>query len=235
MLCVAHVGDVDAERVLDAVDIEEIAAVVRDHAIDEQHVCAELHQPARQVAADEPQPAGDQHAAAAIELAVPSVTDGPWTRGRGRARRAVAQVLAPDDERVPQLHHVDGRAIQPPEVEELRLAVGAVVVVHRHLGDAEAGVRDLLHHLQADDAAVLLEVHGVEDRAAHHAEVAVDVAHLQAEEQLDGVVIDAADDDAVQRIGAADLVAVDQIHVVVERGATATSISAGSYCASPSV
>ena len=36
---------------------------------------------------------------------------------------------------------------------------------------------------------------------------------LQAEQQADDVVVDAADDDAVQRIGAADLVAVHQIDV----------------------
>ena len=82
-------------------------------------------------------------------------------------------------------------------------------------------VGDLLHHLEADDAAVLLEAHLVEDRPPHHAEVAVDVAHGEPEEDLDGVVIDAADDDAVQRIGAADLVAVDEIDAVVERAATA--------------
>ena len=78
-------------------------------------------------------------------------------------------------------------------------------------------------------------VHRVEDRPPHQPEVAVDVAHLQAEQQLDGVVVDAADDDAVQRIGAADLVAVDQVDVVAERAARARVISAGSYCASPSV
>ena len=75
----------------------------------------------------------------------------------------------------------------------------------------------------------------VEDRAAHQPEVAVDVAHLQAEQQLDGVVVDAADDDAVQRIRAADLVAVDEIDVGRRTARHSTAISAGSYCASPSV
>ena len=36
--------------------------------------------------------------------------------------------------------------------------------------------------------------------AAHQAEIAVDVAQPQAEQQADDVVIDAADDDAMQRI-----------------------------------
>ena len=92
-----------------------------------------------------------------------------------------------------------------------------MVVMDRHLGDPEPGVLDLLHHLQADHPAVLLELDRVEDRPAHQPEVAVDVADLQPEQHLDGVVIDAADDDAVQRIGAADLVAVDQVDAIAER------------------
>ena len=57
----------------------------------------------------------------------------------------------------------------------------------------------------------------VEDRAPHQPEVAVDVAHLQAEHQADDVVVEPADDDAVQRIRAADLVAVDEVGVGRER------------------
>ncbi len=49
----------------DAVDVEQVAAVVVDQRVDEQHVRAELDQPVRQVAADEPQAAGDHDAAAA--------------------------------------------------------------------------------------------------------------------------------------------------------------------------
>ena len=106
-------------------------------------------------------------------------------------------VLLAHDQREPQPHHVDAGLEDAAKVEELRLAVRAVIVVHRHLDDAEAGVLNLLHHLEADDAAVLLEVHRVEDRAPHQPEIAVDVAHPQAEEHLDDVVVEAADDDAV--------------------------------------
>ena len=83
--------------------------------------------------------------------------------------------------------------------------------MHRLLGDAEAGVLELLHHLQADDAAVFFKAHDVEDAPPHQAEIAVDVAHLQAEQHLHDVVVDPADDDAVQRVGAADLPAVDPV------------------------
>ena len=228
----AHVGDVDADAILDAGDVVEVAAVVGDQRVDEQHVGAELDQRVREVAADEAEAAGDHHAAAAVELA--RVMSLSVRDGRG-ARALRVEVLAPDDQRPPQLHHVDAGAEDAAEVEELRLAEGAVVVVHRHLGDTEAGVLELLHHLQADDAAVLLEPHHVEDVAAHQAEVAVHVAHLEPEEQLHGVVVDAADDDPVERIGAADLPAVDPVHIRRRAAPRARAISVGSYCASPSV
>ena len=66
----ADVGDVDAHAVGDAVDVEQVAAVVGDQRVDEQHVGAELDELAREVAADEAEAAGDHHAAAAVELAV---------------------------------------------------------------------------------------------------------------------------------------------------------------------
>ena len=66
----AHVGDVDAQPIGDAVDVEEVAAVVGDERVDQQDVGAEVDELPREVAADEPEPAGDHHPAAAIEVAV---------------------------------------------------------------------------------------------------------------------------------------------------------------------
>ena len=169
----------------DAVDVEEIRARSGDQRVHQQHVGAELDEAARDVAADEAEAAGDHHAAAAIELLI---RRGHSTRcpalPRGVSSPAAASRLsmrAAHHERVPQLQHVDARAKDAAEIEELRLAVSAVVVVNRRLDDGEAGVLDFLHHLQADDAAVLLEPHAIEDRAPHQAEIAVDVAHLQPE------------------------------------------------------
>ena len=85
-------------------------------------------------------------------------------------------------------------------------------MVDRHFSDAEAGVLDFLHHLDADDAARLLQTDALEDGPAHQAEIAVHVAQLQPEQHADDVVIQAADDDAVDRIGAADLVSVHEIN-----------------------
>ena len=97
----ADVGDVDADAVLDAVDVEQVAAVVGDQRIDEQDVGAERDQRAREVAADEAEAAGDHHAAAAVELEV-----GRRSRAISRPRRRVgaggrigALVVASDDER----------------------------------------------------------------------------------------------------------------------------------------
>ena len=181
-----HIGDVDRHLVFNAGDVEQVAAVLGNQRVDEQHVGAELHEPVREVAADETETAGDHHAPAAIE---------------GRRRSSALEVFLADHEQPPQFHHVNHRLIDSRKVEELRLAVSAMIVMNRMLRNAKPGVLELLHHLQADDAAVLLQADDVEDAAPHQAEIAVDVAHLQAEQQLDDVVIDAADDDAVQRVG----------------------------------
>ncbi len=55
---------------LDAANVEEIAAVVRDHRVDQQDLRPEVGQLAREVAADEAQAPGDHHLAAAVEGSV---------------------------------------------------------------------------------------------------------------------------------------------------------------------
>ena len=66
----ADVGDVDRHRVGDAVDVEQVPAVIGDQRVDEQHVGAEIDETPRQIAADEAEAAGDHHLAAAVEIAV---------------------------------------------------------------------------------------------------------------------------------------------------------------------
>ena len=66
----AHVGDVDAQRASSPSMLNEVAAVVGDQRVDQQHVGAERHQLAGEVGADEAEAAGDHHAAAAIERVV---------------------------------------------------------------------------------------------------------------------------------------------------------------------
>ena len=103
----AHVGDVHRDAVLDAGDVEQVAAVVGNQRIDQQDVGAELHQAVREVAADEAEPAGDHHAAAAIEIA------GGHRRSlaAARLRRAAGlEVLAANHQRHHSFMHVDQRA-----------------------------------------------------------------------------------------------------------------------------
>src|SRR5205085_9932460 len=50
---VADVADVDADTILDAGDVEQVAAVGGDHGVDDQDVGPELDQLPHQVAADE--------------------------------------------------------------------------------------------------------------------------------------------------------------------------------------
>ena len=57
----ADVGDVDPHSIRDPVDVEEVAAVVGNQRVDEQDVGAEIREPSCEVAADEPEAAGDHH------------------------------------------------------------------------------------------------------------------------------------------------------------------------------
>jgi len=50
------VRDVDVQAVREAVDVEQIAAVVGDERIDQQDVRADIDETPREVAADEPSP-----------------------------------------------------------------------------------------------------------------------------------------------------------------------------------
>src|SRR5690349_8297592 len=93
-----------------------------------------------------------------------------------------ALVLSTDDQCEPEPHHVDAGLADATEVEELRPAECPVIVMHRHFDDAKAGVRNLLHQLETDDAARFLERHPLEDRSPHQAEIAIDVAYPQSEQ-----------------------------------------------------
>ena len=64
------VRDVHANAIGDAVDVEQIAAVVGNQRVDEQDVGAERDELVGEIAADEAEAAGDHHAAAPIELSV---------------------------------------------------------------------------------------------------------------------------------------------------------------------
>jgi hypothetical protein len=79
-------------------------------------------------------------------------------------------VCAAYHQRHPETHHVDAGLHDPPDVEELRLAERAMVMVNRHLDNVETGVVDFLHQLEADDAARLFEMNPVEHRSTQQAD-----------------------------------------------------------------
>ncbi|OQA20566.1 MAG: hypothetical protein BWY63_01498 [Chloroflexi bacterium ADurb.Bin360] len=56
---VTHIGDVHPHAVLNFCDVEEIAAVIRDQGIHQQHIRTQIHQSVRQMTADEAQSTGD--------------------------------------------------------------------------------------------------------------------------------------------------------------------------------
>ena len=62
------------------------------------------------------------------------------------------------------------------EIEKLRLAVGALEVMDGHFDHAKPSALYFHHHLGANDAAVALQVHCIEDAAPDQAKVAVHVA-----------------------------------------------------------
>ncbi len=61
---IADVGDIDGQPIGNVGDVEEIAAIFRDQAVDQQHVAAKRDEPPRQGRADEAEPTGDQNARA---------------------------------------------------------------------------------------------------------------------------------------------------------------------------
>ena len=89
-------------------------------------------------------------------------------------------------------------------------------MVDGDLGHPEAGLRDLGHHLDADDAAVLGQLDLVEDVATDQPQVAVDVADRQAEHRAHDGVVQLADDDPLERVVALDLVPLDDVDVVAQ-------------------
>ncbi len=89
----------------------------------------------------------------------------------------------------------------------------AGVVRHGDLDDAGAAGFELADELDTDGSAGGLQVGALEEGSADEAEVAIDVAKADAEQEAGELVIAGADDDAVPRVLTADLVAVDEADI----------------------
>src|SRR5205814_2444747 len=64
------VGHVDVHSIGDAVDVEQVSAVIGNEGIDEQHVGAEGDEAPRKIAPDESETAGNHDGPAAVEQLV---------------------------------------------------------------------------------------------------------------------------------------------------------------------
>jgi hypothetical protein len=57
---VAHIRDVNFHPVFDTFDVEQVAAVFRDQAVQKSHSGSQIYQPPGQIGAYEAQPPGDE-------------------------------------------------------------------------------------------------------------------------------------------------------------------------------
>jgi hypothetical protein len=73
----AHVGDVDADLVLVAVEVEEISPVVGQQAVHRRHSSAQVGEGTAEVRPDEAEASGDEHPAPTVEGAVVAHTAPP--------------------------------------------------------------------------------------------------------------------------------------------------------------
>src|SRR5262245_29064469 len=83
-----------------------------------------------------------------------------------------------------------------------------------YFGKSHPGQLEALDHLDADRAAAGTEIHIVIGVAPNQPKVAVDVAYMDPEREPDQPAVDVSDDDSMQRVRAAYLVAVDYIDIV---------------------
>jgi hypothetical protein len=65
-LLIADVGDIDCQTVFDAVDVGQVAAILRMQAVDKHDLGAKVDQAPGEVGPDEAQTASDQHTSARI-------------------------------------------------------------------------------------------------------------------------------------------------------------------------
>ncbi len=84
-------------------------------------------------------------------------------------------------------------------------------MMHRDFGEAESSILKFLHQLQADRSVRRFQIDHIKDRPTQQAEIAINIAQLETKHQLHEMMIEAPDNDAVHRIGAADLIAVHNV------------------------
>ena len=88
--------------------------------------------------------------------------------------------------------------------------------MHRNLSYYYTDIFYLLHELEADDTAVLFKCDLIKDTATHQPEVTINVSEAKPEQGLYKIVIQTSNDDPMQGIGSANLVAVNEVDLRCE-------------------
>src|SRR5215211_1681214 len=111
------------------------------------------------------------------------------TRDTHVAAAAGSTSAATHDHPPPQAQKLQHAASDRRESEELRAAVRAEVVMHRRLDETRACTLKPVHHLDTDDTARRSESRISGQASTEQPEVAVRVAHAQAEHEPHDVVV----------------------------------------------
>lgn len=101
------------------------------------------------------------------------------------------------------------------KVEELTLSIGTVIMVDGNLSNRVPGVLYFFHQFDTDHAARFGELHPVEDAFPKQSKITIYISQLKSEGNPYRPVIEPSNDDAVEGIGAANLVTVDEVDAVI--------------------
>ena len=118
------------------------------------------------------------------------------------------------DQSPPEGHELFGGFDEALKIEELGLAVGAMVMVNRDFFELEPQILKLFHHLEADGAGGGSEIDFVEDGPANEPVVAIHITQPESKKEAHDRVIEPSDQDSMQGVGAGDLESVDHVAVL---------------------
>src|SRR5436309_8811807 len=97
--------------------------------------------------------------------------------------------------------------------EEFARAVGPRIMTHGNFDHAETRPFKLLGHFDANHAASGFERNGIKNLPAEQAEVAIDIPDRKLKRPAHRAPIDFTDKDAIPRVGALDLVSIDEVDI----------------------
>ena len=114
----------------------------------------------------------------------------PGTSAVRISRQEASRILKMDlfhNQIPPQSHELFRGFDEARKIEELGLAVGAMVMVDRHFLESKSEILELFHHFETDGAGGGGEIHLVENGPAHETVVAIHVTQAESEKEPDDV------------------------------------------------